>query len=263
MTETPSYARADLLEGGTVLRLTLDRPKGNVLSRAMMSELTAALEAHRDDLHLRLVILRGAHGDFSYGAAVAEHVPELAPSLLGEFHAFVRKVATFPVPIAALIEGRCLGGALELALVCHFVFAAAGARLGCPEIRLGVYPPVLAAAGALRLGGAFAERLMLAGEDLDVEAFARAGLVSDVFPAGTDPEQALLAWYRRQLAPLSAYSLRVATRVSRESSGLIESLGDPLAAAERAYLERLLPSHDGNEGIAAFLARRTPAWRDE
>ncbi len=253
---------AERIEGGTVLRLTLDRPKGNVLSRAMMSELGAALVAHRELPELRLVIVRGAGGHFSFGAAVEEHVPEQAATLLAEFHAFVRALAAFPVPVAALVEGRCLGGAFEVVLACHLVFATADARFGCPEIKLGVFPPVLAAAGALRLGGALAERMLVTGEDLDAAAMARAGLVTTVIPAGTDPEAALLAWYRERLAPLSAFSLRVATRAAREGSGLLAALDAPLRAAERLYLERLLPSHDGNEGIAAFLARRAPVWRD-
>lgn len=256
------HVRADVLEGGAVLRVVLDRPKGNVLSRAMMDEITAALDARRDDPGLRLAFLRGAGGNFSFGAAVEEHRHDQAAALLAGFHAFVRRLAAYPVPVAALVEGRCLGGAFETVLACHVVFASQDARLGCPEIRLGVFPPVLAAAGACRLGGALAERLLLTGEELDAAAAARAGLVARVLDEGEDPEAALLAWFRERLAPLSAFSLRVATRAAREGSGLLAALGGPLEAAERLYLERLLPSHDGNEGIEAFLARRSPEWRN-
>jgi cyclohexa-1,5-dienecarbonyl-CoA hydratase len=254
--------RADLIEDGTVLRIVLDHPKGNVLSRAMMSEIAAALAAHRDLPHLRLVILRGAGGNFSFGAAVEEHLPEQAAGMLGEFHAFIRALAAYPVPVAAVVEGRCLGGAFETVLACHLVFAAANARFGCPEIKLGVFPPVLAAIGALRLGGALAERLLLTGDELDAAAAARAGFVAEVFAEGAEAEAALLEWYRKRLAPLSAFSLRVATRAARDGSGMLAALEVPLANAEHHYLDRLLPSHDGNEGIAAFLARRAPAWKD-
>ncbi len=257
-----SLSRAELIEHGTVLRIVMDKPKGNVLSRAMMSELAATLAAHRDLPHLRLVILRGAGGHFSFGAAVEEHVPELAAAMLAEFHAFIRALAAYPVPVAALVEGRCLGGAFETVLACHLVFAASNARFGCPEIKLGVFPPVLAAAGALRLGGALAERLLVTGDELDAAAAARAGLVARVLEDGTDPEAAVLEWYRERLAPLSAFSLRAATRAAREGSGLLAALGAPLDAAERLYLERLVPSYDGNEGVAAFLARRAPVWKD-
>ena len=72
----------------------------------------------------------------------------------------------------------------------------------------------------------------------------------------------VLAWYQASLAPLSAYSLRQAVAVTRRVSGLDAALDEPLDVAERHYLETLLPSHDGNEGIEAYLERRAPTWRD-
>ncbi|HUK63533.1 MAG TPA: enoyl-CoA hydratase/isomerase family protein [Dongiaceae bacterium] len=254
--------RADRIEDGAVLRVVLDHPKGNVLSSAMMREIAAALAAHRDDPHLKLVFLRGAGGHFSFGASIEEHRRDTVGPMLREFHAFVRDLAACPVPVAALVEGRCLGGAFEMALVCHFVLAAADARFGCPEIRLGVFPPVLAAVGGTRLPAAIAERLVLTGEELDGRTLASHGLVTRVFEPGADPETALIAWYHETLAPLSAYALRVAVRAARDGSGLIAALGAPLDAAERRYLDRLPGSHDGNEGIEAFLERRPARWRD-
>ncbi|MFI5370819.1 MAG: enoyl-CoA hydratase/isomerase family protein [Candidatus Eisenbacteria bacterium] len=254
--------RADRLEDGAVLRIVLDHPKGNVLSGAMMREIGAALAAHRDDPHLKLVFIRGAGGHFSFGASIEEHRRDAVAPMLRTFHTFVRELAIYPVPVAALVEGRCLGGAFEMALACHLVFAAADARFGCPEIKLGVFPPVLAAAGPARLGGALAERLVLTGDELDAGALAAAGMVTRVFEPGADPESSLLAWYRDTLAPLSAHALRVSVRATRDASSLVAALGAPLDAAERLYLERLPSSHDGNEGIEAFLARRRPVWRD-
>ncbi len=254
--------RADLVEGGAVLRIVLDHPKGNVLSSAMMEEISEALAAHRDDPHLKLVIVRGAGGHFSFGASIEEHRRDAVAAMLRRFHAFIRELAAYPVPVAALVEGRCLGGAFELALVCHLVFTTADARFGCPEIKLGVVPPVLAAVGAARLGGPLAERLLLTGDEFDARAALACGLASAVFEPGADPEAALLEWYRARLAPLSAFGLRVATRALREGSPLAHALDQPLEHAERIYLDTLPASHDGNEGIEAFLARRAPAWRD-
>ena len=93
-------------------------------------------------------------------------------------------------------------------------------------------------------------------------AAERAGLVAVTFPPGADAEQAARDWYRARLEPLSAFAIREATRAVRGHSPLIAALGDPLEETERAYLERLLPSHDANEGIEAFIARRAPSWRD-
>ena len=250
----------ELLEDGTLLRLTLDKPKGNVLDTAMMRELQAALAAHREEGALRLVVLRGAGGHFSFGASVEEHRREQAPAMLSTFHRFVRELAAYPVPVAALVEGRCLGGAFEVALCCHLVFATPGAVFACPEIKLAVFPPVLAAIGHLRLGGALAERLLLTGEDLDAATAQRAGVVAAVLEG--DVDEAMVGWYRRTLRPLSAFALRQATRASRTGSGLLAALDAPLQAIEQQYVDQVLPSADGNEGIEAFLQRRPPQWKD-
>ncbi len=254
--------RTELLEEGTVLRLLLDRPKGNVLTSEMMGELEDALETHEGRTELRLVLLRGANGNFSYGASVEEHRRDQAPAMLAAFHRLIRRLAAYPVPVAALIEGHCLGGGFELTLPCHFLFATPEARLGCPEIRLGVFPPVLAAIGAWRLGASAAERILLTGEPMSAADAWRVGLLTEVFDVEDDPEEALLAWYRETLRPLSAFALRQSTAALRRASGFLDRLDGALEAAEDQYVRELLSSHDGNEGVEAFLERRTPEWRE-
>ena len=257
--------RADLLEDGRVLRLVLDQPKGNVLDAAMIEQLEAALSEHAERRELRLVVFRGAGGQFSYGASVPEHRKELAPKLLGTFHRLARQVVGYPVPVASLVEGNCLGGALELVLCGHFVFAAPGARFGCPEIRLGVFPPLLAALGSDRLPPSARERLLLTGETVDAETARRLGLVTEILEGDGgddgDPEEALLTWYRENLAPLSAFALRQGVRALR-SLDFVDGFSRRLADTEARYLDNLLPSHDGNEGIEAFLEKRKPEWED-
>ncbi len=254
--------RVASLEEGTVLRLLLDRPKGNVLTSEMMGELAAALEEHEARPELRLVVLRGAGGNFSYGASVEEHRKDQAPGMLAAFHRLIRQLADYPVPVAALIEGQCLGGGFELTLPCHFLFATPGARLGCPEIKLGVFPPVLAAVGAWRMGASAAERILLTGRPMSAADASRLGLLTEVFEGEGDPEEALLAWYRETLRPLSAFALRQGTRALRRASGFLDGLDGALEAAEAQYVDQVLPSHDGNEGVEAFLARRPAEWRN-
>jgi len=253
---------ADLLEDGTLLRLTLDQPPGNVLTTAMARELGDALEKHRELPSLRLVVLRGAGKHFCFGASIEEHRRDQVADMLATFHAFLRRLVAYPVPTAALVEGKCLGGGFELVLCCQFLFARAGAGFACPEIKLGVFPPLLAALGSHRLGSLMAERLLLTGGDLDTAAAERLGLLTALFDADGDAEAALLEWYRRTLRPLSAFALRQATQAIREASGLLQALAEPLAGAERRYVDEVVASHDGNEGIEAFLAKRRPEWRD-
>jgi cyclohexa-1,5-dienecarbonyl-CoA hydratase len=250
-----------LLEDGTLLRLILDRPKGNVLTTEMMTALSQALSTHINNPNLRMVFIRGAGNHFSFGASVEEHVKEKAAAMLAGFHDMIRKVAAYPAPIAALVEGSCLGGAFELILACHMVFAAPNAAFGCPEIKLGVFPPVLAAIGAQRLGGPLAEKLILTGATIDASTAEKAGLVSAILSGG-NPEEELIEWYRKNLRPLSAFAIRQGARVARMGSGLIAALQDPLAQIEKQYVDEVLASNDGNEGITAFIERRKPVWKD-
>lgn len=252
---------ATLLEDGTLLRLVLDKPKGNVLTLEMMQALSKELDAQMNNRHLRAVVVRGAGKHFSFGASVEEHQREQAPSMLAGFHAMIRKVVKYPVPVIALVEGSCLGGAFELILACHMVFATPTAVLGCPEIKLGVLPPVLAAIGSKRLGGPLAERMILTGETIDAAAAWRAGLVSAVF-SGDNPDEEWMGWYQKNLRPLSAFAIRQNTLVARIGSGLFSAVEEPLDRIERQYVGEVVASHDGNEGILSFIERRKPVWKD-
>lgn len=253
-----SLVQSELVEGGRVLRIVIDNPKGNVLTGAVMQSLGAALAEHEHDKKLAFVTLQGAGKHFSFGASVEEHRQDQVTEMLTVFHDLIRRIARYPVPIAALVSGRCLGGAFEVALACHFVIADESAVFACPEIQLGVFPPVLAVLGPLRLGQALSERLLLTGGEL--AANNAMGFVSELLPGGGDLEGVSLELYKKQLAPLSSYSLRQATLASRKGSGIWDAVGEPLTSIEMLYLEQLVSSHDGNEGIGAFLEKRKPAW---
>jgi cyclohexa-1,5-dienecarbonyl-CoA hydratase len=249
--------QSEMLEGGALQRIALDAGKGNIFSTALMDAVSAALAEHRDDAHLKMVLLTSAQPHFSFGASVEEHRREQAPAMLASFHRFIRALAAHPVPVAAHVRGQCLGGAFEVACACHLVFVEENAKLACPEVKLGVFPPVLAAIGPLRLGHARAERLLLTGASMASDEAVQSGFASRV-----SSEADVLSWYREYLAPLSAFALRQATRAARNASGLLRALGEVLDDAERQYVSELLPSHDGEEGIVAFLERRTPRWED-
>ena len=259
---TPGPIRADLRESGSLLELVIDLPKGNILSGAVMRALDGLLAEHAARPELRLVTIRGEGRHFSFGASVEEHRRGSVREMLATFHALIRRVANYPVPVATLVEGRCLGGAFELALASHFVLATRTAVFACPEIKLGVFPPVLAALGPARLGGALSERLLLTGEELDVEAARAAGLVTEIATDDVTLESFAHDWYRRTLAPLSAFALRQGVRAARRGAQLDRCLNESLATVERQYLDEVVASHDGNEGIEAFIARRDPVWRN-
>jgi cyclohexa-1,5-dienecarbonyl-CoA hydratase len=251
--------RKELLEGKTLLRLVLDAPPGNILTAGLMEQLGHELASHVQDPSLRMVVLQGAGGQFCWGASVEEHRKASAPGMLRSLSRLVRAIAGYPVPVAALVEGRCLGGGFELVLACHLAFTTPDAQLGCPEIKLGVFPPVLAALGPWRLGGALSDRLVLTGESLSAEGARACGLSAAIFE-GPDPFARFSEWYRKGPARLSAAALRAAAQAVR--TGTAPVLGARLDELEQLYLDRVLGSHDGNEGIEAFIARRPPVWED-
>lgn len=262
MSDAPQRLRlTHHVEGASegLLEIVLDHPRGNVLDMAMMRQLAAALEAHASGPGIRAVLLGAAGRHFSFGASVPEHRPDQAPGMLSIFHGLVRRLVNYPVPIVAAVQGRCLGGAFEVALCCHVVLAARDAAFACPEIKLGVFPPVLAALGTQRLGGALAERLVVSGDELPASRAHAAGFVAELLaPEGL--MASARSWCQEHLLGSSGHALRQAVAATRAASGLVEAAGAALDAAERRYLEHIVPSHDGAEGIEAFIARREPVW---
>ncbi len=251
---------SERLENGTVLRILLDRAKGNVLSEQMIRELDRQIRSAGDIPGLKLIVLRGSGGNFSYGTSIDEHRKERAAQLLASFHKLVRDLVACPVPVAALVEGICFGGGFELVLCCHFVFSHPNATFGCPEIKLGVFAPVLAVLGPLRIGSCLTERMLLTGASMNAREAQSAGIITQILTGIEEPESALLDWYRMHLQPLSAFALRMAVRVSR--TAMIEAVAAPLEQLEHLYLEKVNSSADAQEGIDAFLSHRRPAWKN-
>jgi cyclohexa-1,5-dienecarbonyl-CoA hydratase len=244
---------------GAWVRLVLDATPGNVLSMEMVADLRDALAAIGGEHGVKLVTLEGAGEHFSYGASVPEHLPPAVKDMLPAFHGLVRALLDVPAPTAAIVRGRCLGGGLEVALACDLVFAADDAKLGVPEVTLGVFPPAAAALLPARIGAARASRAIITGEALPVSWWSEAGLVTQVSPAAR-LDADVREWFARHAAPRSAVALSHASRAARE--GLRAAALPALAALEQQYLKALIFTHDGLEGCKAFVEKRAPEWRD-
>jgi len=255
MAESP--LKAWLEKEGALLRLRLARPKANIVDAAMIGALRSALSEHRPEPRLRAVLLDAEGPHFSFGASVQEHLPGSCDAMLQDLHALVRDLLAFPVPVLVAVRGQCLGGGLELAASGSRIFAAPGASLGQPEMKLAVFPPAASCLLPERVGQFRAEELLFSGRSVGAGEALRIGLVDAV---AEDPEAAAVAWYEEALAPLSASSLRLAVRAAR--TGYLERVSDKLAAVERLYLEELMATRDAVEGLTAFLEKRSPAWED-
>jgi cyclohexa-1,5-dienecarbonyl-CoA hydratase len=251
------FVRCEVLEEGRVWRLVLDRPKGNVIDRAVVGELRewTARAAQEGALHALVLDHAGEH--FSYGASVEEHVRGRVEDFLPAFHALARELLCADVPLLACLRGSALGGGLELALLADRRLAAPGARLAQPEIALGVFAPIGSALLPRLVGPQRAAELLLSGRTLEAEEALRIGLVDELT---ADPAAAALDWVRKHLLGKSAAALRLAARAARRA--WLEPFLADLAELERLYLGELMATRDANEGLAAFIEKRRPAWED-
>ena len=244
-----------LARDGALLRLRLARPKANLIDAAMIAALHGALVSHRGREGLRGVILDGDGPHFSFGASVEEHLPDRCAAMLASLHALLLAMLEFPAPILVAVRGQCLGGGLEVALAGSLIIAASDAQLGQPEMKLGVFAPAASCLLRYRVNQAAAEDLLFSGRSVSGEEARTLGLVQ---ATAADPEAAALAYFDTHLAPKSAAALACALTAAR--GAFIAEVRARLASVERLYLDALMKTHDANEGLAAFLARRAPHW---
>ena len=247
-------------QDGGLLALTLDQPKGNIISRALIGDLSRALTAAASTPGVRLVTIEGAGDHFSYGASVEEHRPALIREVLPELHALVYQMLALPIPTAAIVRGRCLGGGLEVVLACDLVFAGSNALMGVPEIMLGVFPPAAAALLPLKVGVARAAGAVLTGQARPAAYWQAAGLI-ELVAEPAELTAAVAAWYDGNLAARSGAALGHAALAARRI--LRAQVETVLPQLEADYLDRLMQTHDAVEGITAFIEKRPPVWRHQ
>jgi enoyl-CoA hydratase len=244
--------------------ITVDRPKAlNALSSEVLSELTTAASELELADEVRVVVLTGA-GDkaFVAGADIAE-MRELGPmqaqalaEMGGNLGVTIEGSAK---PYIAAVNGFALGGGLELALACDFVYAARTARLGLPEVKLGVIPGF---GGTQRLprrvGTAKAKELIFTGEMIDAEEALRIGLVDAVHaPEALMGEVAKTAARIAKNGPLAVAEAKRLVHVGQSAS-----LDTAVMLEQRAFAG-LFASEDQREGMAAFLDKRPANFRGQ
>jgi len=255
MAEATSPLRAWHERDGALLRLRLDRPKANLCDAAMIAALQAALDAHRAAPGLRGVLLDAVGPHFSFGASVEEHLAERCAAMLAGLHALVLTLVAFPAPVLVAVRGQCLGGGLEVALAGGPIFAAPDAAFGQPEIKLGVFAPAASCLLPWRISPVAAEELLCSGRSIGAAQALSLGLVQQL---ADDPAAAALAYFDEHLAGKSAAALAFALQAVRAPR--LRELRERLAEVESLYLDRLMKTRDANEGLAAFLDKRSPVW---
>jgi len=259
-----------MADGGSVGRkseedgveiLVLNHPPVNALSTALIAELDHRVGELAADPKVRAVVVTGEGQYFSAGADVKEMATldlTAAPEIARKGLAVYGRLAALRVPVIAAINGLALGGGLELALACDIRLAGESAKLGAPEVTLGLIP---AYGGTQRLprlvGVAKAKELIFTGAMISAAEALKIGLVNKTVPAGQELRAA------RDLAHTIAQRAPKAVQAAKRS--IVEGLEMPLARGieneTRLFESEVLSSEDLGEGILAFVERRPPKFK--
>ena len=255
MTETLLHETVKVEKHGTITRLTIAHPPANAISSAVIAGLRQALdEAIEQDC--RAVVITG-DGDrfFAAGADVTEFATN-GEETIGSGLGITREIELARMPVIAAINGICFGGGCEIALACDIRIASTTAKLGQPEIKLGIIPGWGGTQRLPRLiGRGPATHLLLSGEPIDAQRALALGLVSEVV------EPADLAAKAMAVAEMIAGQAPLAVAATKRA--IVEGLERPLREAleiEHGEFSRVFNSADAREGVTAFLEKRSPKW---
>ena len=260
------FTQIEVEDRDTARIVRFARPEAlNALTDTMVLETRRAMEAVEIDRSVAAVILTGDERAFCAGGDLNESASDPRPPFDKYLHrinqsvwqGFARYLAHYPKPAIAAVEGHCLGGGLELALLCDFILCSETARFGLPEARISLFP-ILGGAWSLArcVGERKARELIYTGRRIDARTAESIGLVNHVEPAGGAVSRALqIATEIAQSGPLAvAMAKQAVDRSSRQTF-------DEALAAAGEFSGLLHFSEDRREGLQAFREKRTPEFK--
>ena len=245
---------------GKVGLVTLHRPQAlNALNEALIAELNDALSSFESNPEIGCTVITGSEKAFAAGADVKEMADKsFVESYLGKFLDGWTRIAETRKPVIAAVSGFCLGGGLELAMMCDLIIASETARFALPEITLGIMP---GAGGTQRLprfiGKAKAMDLILTGRMMDAAEAERCGLVARLVAPDRLIEEALSA-----AAKIASYSQPIVMMAKETVNRAQEtSLAEGARFERRSFLS-MFATADQKEGMKAFIEKRKPDFRN-
>ena len=246
---------------GRVGLITLNRPKAlNALNAALIAELNQALDRYEADDDIAAIVITGSERAFAAGADVKEmHEKNFIDVVRDDFIALWDRVTRCRKPVIAAVAGYALGGGCELAMMCDIIIAAESAKFGQPEITLGTIP---GSGGTQRLtravGKSKAMDMILTGRMMDAEEAERAGLASRVVADADLVDEAVKAADR-----IADMSIPVAAMAKEAVNRAFETTLAEGVRFERRLFQSTFAIDDRAEGMAAFLEKRQPAFRNK
>ena len=246
---------------GRVGIIRLNRPQAlNALNKALIDELTRAIETFDADDKIGCLLITGSEKAFAAGADIKEMADKpFVEAYLGDFVSNWNAIAHARKPVVAAVAGFALGGGCELAMQSDIVIAADNAKFGQPEIKLGVIPGI---GGTQRLahavGKAKAMDMILTGRMMDAAEAEKSGLVARVVPAASLMDEAMkVADVIANMSLPSVLAAKESVNAAFESS-LAEGM-----RFERRIFHSLFATDDQKEGMKAFIEKRPPAWKNK
>ena len=262
MSGTPGYRNLLVERRGAVGIITLNRPQAlNALNSALITELASALDNFESDAAIGAIVLTGGEKAFAAGADIKEMLTKTYPQIyLDDFiTSGWERVGQCRKPVVAAVAGFALGGGCEVAMMCDIIIAADNARFGQPEITLGTIP---GAGGTQRLarfvGKAKAMDLCLTGRMMDATEAERAGLISRVVPAAELLSEAVKVAER-----VASMSRPIAMMVKESINRAWETTLTEGVRFERRLFHATFATEDRKEGMAAFVEKRAPSFRNQ
>ncbi len=255
-----SYQTIVVETRGRVGLVRLNRPQAlNALNAALFGELSRAIAAFEADAGVGCILLTGSEKAFAAGADIKEMADKSYTDVsTSNWAGAWDPVARARKPVVAAVAGYALGGGCELAMQCDLIIAADNARFGQPEIKLGVIPGI---GGTQRLtravGKAKAMDLILTGRMMDAAEAERAGLVARVVPAASLMDEAMKV--AETIAAMSLPSLMAAKEAVNRAFEISLAEG---VLFERRVFHALFATQDQKEGMAAFIAKRPPKFKN-
>ena len=257
MLDTKTFSRIELKIANRLAQVTLNNPPLNVIDIPMMEELAQAISELDAQPYTAILLITADGQSFSSGADVAAHTPHQMQEMLQKFHAVIRALLKTPKITVAVVQGHCLGGGAEIAMVCDFVYTMDSAQWGFPEIKLGFFPPVACTGLAALVGLKRAAELILTGQSISGSEAAQIGLATRALPESQMAQ--LIETNLRDLLKLSPRSLAITKKAFYAWDAMHFDKG--LARAENICFEELMHTEDAVEGVRAFLEKREPQWK--
>jgi len=242
-----------------VARITLSRPKFNMMNIDMMNELNGLFEDLLKDDDLKCVTIDAEGKHFCTGVEVADHKPDQVDRMIATFNRIFELSNQLEVPIIAIVQGFCLGGGMELAIACDVIAAGRSAQFGQPEIKVGFFPPYAAMRLPQLIGPAKAIEICTTGKFYSAVEAQSLGMIAHVFEDEQLAESA--AKIVKEIQANSPLIIRLNKRAVKQHLGL--SFKPALAGVSDLFLNTLMKTEDTLEGIASYEEKRKPVWKNK